>query len=110
MAARHAHTQPHNTHALHQSCEYCYHPSHQFDDCPFKNHYVIEANKSTHETAQITTKLVSEKKVFNKEEKKEEQVEQFEPPPNQSNNKEVSTETHSFVTIPLETYHAPQVL
>jgi hypothetical protein len=60
MAARHAHTQLSHTHALHQSCEYCYHPSHQFDDCPFINHYVTKANKSTHENAQTTTKLVNE--------------------------------------------------
>jgi hypothetical protein len=41
----------------------------------------------------------------------EEKKEQFEPPPNpiRSTDKEVSTEAHSFVTIPLETYHAPHV-
>jgi hypothetical protein len=41
----------------------------------------------------------------------EEMEEQIEPPPilNWSNDKEVSTEAHSFVTIPLETYHSPQV-
>jgi hypothetical protein len=71
---------------------------------------VTESNKSAHENAQITTKLVSEEKAINKEEEKEEQVEQFETPPNPSNDKEVSTKTHSLVTIPLETYHAPQVL
>ena len=32
MAARCAHTQPPHTHAPHQSCEYCYHHSHQFDE------------------------------------------------------------------------------
>jgi hypothetical protein len=44
----------------------------------------------------------------NGEEEKEEQVE---PPPilNWPNDKEVSTEAHSFVTIPLETYLEPQV-
>ena len=34
--------------------------------------------------------------------------EQIEPPPDPSNDKKVSTEAHSFVTIPLETYHEPQ--
>jgi hypothetical protein len=61
MAARHAHTQLSHTHAPHQSCEYCYHPSHQFDDWSFINHYMTEANKSAHENAQTTTKLVNEK-------------------------------------------------
>jgi hypothetical protein len=41
----------------------------------------------------------------------EEKKEQFKPPPilNWPNDKEVSIETHSFVTIPLETYHSHQV-
>jgi hypothetical protein len=41
------------------------------------------------------------------EEEKEEQVE---PPttPNLTNNKEMSTEAHSFITIPLETFHESQ--
>jgi hypothetical protein len=41
----------------------------------------------------------------------EENLEQFEPPPilNWPNDKEVSTEAHFFVTIPLETYHSHQV-
>jgi hypothetical protein len=41
----------------------------------------------------------------------EENLEQIEPPPisNWSNDKDVSTEAHSFVTIPLETYHSSQV-
>jgi hypothetical protein len=42
MVARHAHTQLSHIHTPHQSCEYCYHPSHQFDDCPYINHYMIE--------------------------------------------------------------------
>ena len=54
IAARHAHTQPPHTYAPHQSCSFCYHPSHK-DDCPFISHYVIEANKSTHEHVQTTT-------------------------------------------------------
>jgi hypothetical protein len=51
----------------------------------------------------------SEEKAVNKVEEKEKQIE---PPPisNWSNDKEVSTEAYSFVTIPLETYHSPQVL
>jgi hypothetical protein len=42
----------------------------------------------------------------------EENQEQIEPPPilNWSNDKEVSTEAHSFITIPLETQHEPQAL
>jgi hypothetical protein len=41
-----------------------------------------------------------------------EEEEQLDPPPilNLANDKEVSTEAYSFVTIPLETYHSPQVL
>jgi hypothetical protein len=107
MAAWHAHTQPSHTHAPHQSCSYCYHHSHRIDDCPFINHYMIEANKSAHEHAQTTTILVSEEKAVNKVEEKEEQIEPP-PTPNLSNDKEVSTEAHSFVTIPLETQHEPQ--
>jgi hypothetical protein len=40
----------------------------------------------------------------------EENQEQIEPPPisNWSNDKEVSTEAHFFITIPLETQHEPQ--
>ena len=48
--------------------------------------------------------------VENGEEVKEEHLEHIEPPPEPSNDKEVSTEAHSFVTIPLETYHEPPVL
>jgi hypothetical protein len=74
------------------------------EDCPSDPH---------HEHVQATTTLVSEERADNhKEEEKEEQVEQFEPPQNSnpSNDKEVSIEAHSFVTIPLETYHSLQVL
>jgi hypothetical protein len=66
-----------------------------------------------HEHVQATTTLVSEERADNHKEnhekEKEEQVEQFEPPPisNPSYDKEVSTEAHSFVTIPLETQ--PQI-
>ena len=55
MVARHAHTQPRHTYAPHQSCSFCYHPSHQIDDCPFINHYMIEASNSYHECVQTTT-------------------------------------------------------
>jgi hypothetical protein len=58
MAARYAHTQLSHTHTPHQSCEYCYHPSHQFDDCPFINHYMTEVNKSALDNTQTTTILV----------------------------------------------------
>jgi hypothetical protein len=60
MAARHAHTLPSHTHTPHQSCEYCYHHSHQFDDCPFINCYMTEVNKSALDNAQTTTILVDE--------------------------------------------------
>jgi hypothetical protein len=42
--------------------------------------------------------------------KVEEKEEQIEPPPNSnmSNDKEVSTKSHSFVTIPLKTHNEPQ--
>jgi hypothetical protein len=39
--------------------------------------------------------------------KGEENEEQVELSPNFSNDKDVSTEAHSFVTIPLETQHEP---
>jgi hypothetical protein len=107
MATKHVHTQFSHTHASHHSCSYYYHPSHQ-DDCPFISHYVIKVNKFAHEHTQTTTIFFSEEKVVNKVEEKEEQIE---PPPmsNLSNEKEVSIEAHSFVTIPLETQHEPQV-
>jgi hypothetical protein len=65
MVAMHAHTQLSHTHAPHQSCSYCYHPSHRIDDFPFLNHYVTETNKSAHENVQTTTILVSEEKAIN---------------------------------------------
>ena len=37
-----------------------------------------------------------------------ERREQVEPPPDPSNDKEVSTEAHPFITIPLKTQHEPQ--
>jgi hypothetical protein len=70
---------------------------------------MIEANKSAHEYAQTTTILVSEEKAVNKVEEKEEQIELL-LNPNLSNDKEVSTETYSFITISLETQYKPQAL
>jgi hypothetical protein len=60
MAARHAHTQLSHTLTPHQSCEYCYHHSHQFDDCPFINYYMTEVDKYALDNAQTTTILVDE--------------------------------------------------
>jgi hypothetical protein len=61
-----------------------------------------------HEHVQATTTLVGEEKVVSKVEEMDEQIEH---PPilNWSNDKEVSIEAHSFVTIPLEAYYSPQV-
>jgi hypothetical protein len=77
------------------------------EDCP---------SDPRHEHVQATTTFVSEERagvdgVDNHEEEKEEMEEQIEPLPilNWSYDKEVSTEAHSFVTIPLETYLKPQV-
>ena len=75
---------------------------------PFLNHYVTETNKSVHENAQTTTILISEEKAVNKVEENQEQIEPL-PIQDLSNEKEVSTEAHSFVTIPLETHHETQV-
>jgi Zn-finger protein len=104
MAARRAHTQPPHTHATHKSCSYCYHPFDRIDDCPFINHYMNDeddASKSSYKHVQTTTILGSEEKVVNKV---EEQIEHIEPPStlSLSNNKEVSTEAHSFIIFPLE--------
>jgi hypothetical protein len=61
-----------------------------------------------HEQAKALLDPAPEMQTENGEEEKKEQ---FEPPPisNWPNDKEVSTEAHSFVTIPLETYHSHQV-
>jgi hypothetical protein len=69
---------------------------------------VSKANKFAHKHAQTTTTTASEPKVVNKVEEKEKQFEPS-PNPNMPNNKEVSTEAYSFVTIPLETQLEPQV-
>jgi hypothetical protein len=58
-----------------------------------------------HEQAKALLDPAPEMRTRNGEEEKKEQ---FKPPPilNWPNDKEVSTEAHSFVTIPLETYHS----
>jgi hypothetical protein len=72
------------------------------EDCPSDPH---------HEHVQATTTLVSEEKAVSNVEEKEDHLEQIEPPPIPIffNDKEVSTEAHSLITIPLETYHSPLV-
>jgi hypothetical protein len=61
-----------------------------------------------HEQAKALLDPAPEMRTGNGEEEKKEQ---FEPPQilNWPNDKEMSTEAHSFVTIPLETYHSHQV-
>jgi hypothetical protein len=64
-----------------------------------------------HEHVQATATFESEEIVDgNEEEEKEEHLEHTTPlpNPNMSNDKEVSTEAHSFITIPLNTFHEPQ--
>ena len=61
-----------------------------------------------HEQAKALLDPTPEIRTENGEEVKEEHLEQIEPPPEPSNDKEVSIKAHSFVTIPLETYHEPQ--
>ena len=70
---------------------------------------MTKANESAHELVQTTTTLVSKERADNHEEEEEEMKEQIEPPTNPSIDKEVSTEAHSFIMIPLETYHEPPV-
>jgi len=77
-----------------------------------------ESSNSCHEHVPATTILDSEKIVDNNEEEEKEQLEsvehleRIEPPstPNLSNDKEMSTEAHSFITIHFETLHEPQAL
>ena len=67
-----------------------------------------------HEQAKALLDPTPEIQTENGEEVKEEHLEQverreqIEPLPDPSNDKEVSTEAHSFITIPLETQHEPQ--
>jgi hypothetical protein len=78
-------------------------------------HYMIDENdfsNSYHEHVPAITIFESEEIVdSNEEEEKEEHLEHTAPPsnPKSSNNKKMSTEAHSFITIPLETFHEPQV-
>ena len=60
-----------------------------------------------HEQAKALLDLIPKMRTENGEEENQEQIE---PPPilNWSNDKEVSTEAHSFIIIPLETQHEPQ--
>ena len=66
-----------------------------------------------HEQAKAVLDPTPKIQTENGEEVKEEYLEQvkrqeqIEPPPDRSNDKEVSTEAHSFITIPLETQHEP---
>jgi hypothetical protein len=97
-----------------------------------QGHYMIDeddASHSCHEHVADTTILESKEIVdYNEEEEKEEQVEnkeeqieqveqdehkeKSEPPSDTSlsNDKEVSTEAHSFIIVPLETQHESKVL
>jgi hypothetical protein len=70
-----------------------------------------DASHSCHEHVSTITMFENEETVDSNEEKeKEEHLEHTAPPPNPntSNDKEMSTEAHSFITIPLETIHDPQ--
>jgi hypothetical protein len=77
-------------------------------------HYMIDENdfsNSYHEHVPTITIFESEEIVDSNEEKeKEEHLEHTAPPSNSksSNNKKMSIEAHSFITIPLETFHEPQ--
>jgi hypothetical protein len=79
-----------------------------------EGHYMIDeddASHSCHEHVPTITMFENEEIVDSNEEKeKEEHVEHTAPPPNPntSNDKEMSTEAHSFITIPRETFHEPQ--
>jgi hypothetical protein len=79
-----------------------------------KGHYMIDeddASHSCHEHVPTITMFKNEEIMDSNEEKeKEEHLEHKAPPPNPntSNDKEMSTEAHSFITIPLETFHEPQ--
>ena len=110
MAARRANNWSLHTHTPPKTCSYCYNTYNQIDGFQFINHYMIDkddASKSSQEYVQTTTILRSEKKVVNKVEEKDKQIE---PPPipNLSNDKEVSAEAPSFITIPFETHHKAQ--
>jgi hypothetical protein len=79
-----------------------------------QGNYMIDeddASHSDHEHVPAITILESEEIVDSiGGEGREENLEHTAPPPNPntSNDKEMSTEAHSFITIPLETFHEPQ--
>jgi hypothetical protein len=79
-----------------------------------EGHYMIDDDDLTnlhHEHVQATATFESEEIVNgNEEEEKKEYLEDTAPllNPHMSNDKEVSTEAHSFITIPRETFHEPQ--
>jgi hypothetical protein len=79
-----------------------------------EEHYMIDeddASYSCHEHVPTITMFENEENVDSNEEKeKEEHLEHTAPPPNPntSNDKEMSTKAHSFITIPLETFHEPR--
>jgi hypothetical protein len=87
-----------------------------------KGHYMIdedESSNSCHEHVPTTPIFESEEIVDNNEEgEKYEHLESVEhlgrielpSTPKLSNDKEISTETHSFITIPFESLHEPQAL
>jgi hypothetical protein len=74
-----------------------------------------DASNSCHEHVPATIILESEEIVNNNEdEEKEEQVEHIEPVESSadtslSNDKEVNTETHSFIIVPFETHYKPKL-
>lgn len=76
-------------------------------------HYMTDeddASHSDHEHVPAITILESEEIVDSDEEENEEYLEPIAPlpNPNTSNDKEMSTEAQSFITIPLETFHELQ--
>jgi hypothetical protein len=79
-----------------------------------QGHYMIDeddASHSDHEHTPVITILESEETVDSiGGEGREEHLEHTAPPlnPKSSNDKEMSTEAHSFITIPLETFHELQ--
>jgi len=69
-----------------------------------------DASHSCHEHVPTTTMFKNEEIVNRNEEEMEEHLGHIAPPPNPntSNDKKMSTEAHSFITIPLETFHELQ--
>jgi hypothetical protein len=122
MVARFTHAPFSHTIAPPKSCSYCFNPSHRGHKCPFNTHYTSMIDKDDvsnfdHKHVPAITLLESEEIVDNDEEEEKEEhlesvehLEQIEPPPapNLSNDEEMSTEAHPFVTIPFKTLHEPQ--